>query len=265
MTNTFCRSLAEGIWYKAGVIFSHGLILFGYWPWQLCMASVVHAILGKVSSSLVLDSFMDFLPEETKNLLSQNSGQTSATMLANLSSELQLTEILKSLEDLNQQLDSVGRCHMVWKPLACLLQMTAGLQRASPTLWAGINEDVLVKYRKSLAPTVQSVLDSIRPNFTDERDGRMAEERVANYLESFLWSCDGSMLRRFLIFSTASDVLFPHDSITVEFDSTIGMNRAPRAMTCSKTLTLSRTYISQQEFRNDILSVISHDRPFDSM
>lgn len=223
--------------------------------------------MGAASPTLIRQSLMDFLSEDLKVCLLQllNPG-TFDTITANerlaLLTQLEAKSDVNSSEALANELDMASQCLMYWRHLAFWLQLKAGLT-TSPTLWVGLSEEAIVGYRDTLAPTASKVIQAIEFRFSD--NGRILEERVSHYLESFLWSCSSSQLLNFLSFCTALDILLPFCSINVEFDSTSGLNRIPRAKTCSQTLTLSRNYVCQEDFSTDLVAVLERASVFDSL
>ena len=60
----FRTNYRDSEWFLAGKIFSHGLVMCGYWPWELSAASIVFAITRQVSDHLLLESWSHSLAEE---------------------------------------------------------------------------------------------------------------------------------------------------------------------------------------------------------
>lgn len=69
-------------------------------------------------------------------------------------------------------------------------------------------------------------------------------------------------LTKFLVYTTASDLMPPQTKVYVEFNSTEGEQRLPRATTCTNTLTVSRLYVSQEDLSLCLTNVLSSEQPF---
>lgn len=259
------------VFHTAGIILHHGFVLTGYWPWQLCVASVVEVLVGAPSPALRQQSLLDVLPECMAATTSQLLDPATFSAVPD-EKRMELMRVLEAMSDINsaetfaRELPSISHSLLYWKHLALWLQLRSGLVVASPTLWEGLCEEAIVGYRATLAPSPSKVVAALQFMFADAIPAlRVCEERVKLYLEAFLWASTSTYLQKFLCFCTAVDVVLPPDVIKVEFDSTKGANRLPRAMTCSQTLTLSRCYVSQDEFNSDLFAVIKCASAFDSI
>ena len=211
------------------------------------------AITGSVSRNLALDCLLQIVSkDDEKNLrkLMQPASFSTVTVMTRL-------RILSGLEcrlqvdagNVRTVLEELALLKTVYQPYCCLLQIARGL-RCFPTLWNGVSEEALQHMYSELTPSIEAVIEHMQCEYAEDKECRYAEERVVHFMETFLSSLSRKELEKVLIFWTASNVL--HGSLKLAFNSAEGACRCPHATTCTSTLTVSRLYLTDDEFRLDM-------------
>ena len=102
----------------------------------------------------------------------------------------------------------IGHLACVTGPKAHLENFRVGL-KGSRILWTGVTQQALVNFRKTCAPTLEKVINSLHPEWiVDNARLRVMEERVFQALcEVIGYLSTQGRLRDFLFFVTASDQL----------------------------------------------------------
>ena len=109
-----------------------------------------------------------------------------------------------------------------------------------------------------MVPSKERVLQSL-----EHSEYLMPEQsKVLHFLKAYIGSMDDELLQQFVRFVTASTVS-PQKSIDVQFNSAIGLQRAPSSSTCSSTLFLPTSYRSYSEFRKEFSLVLNHEESFE--
>ena len=123
-----------------------------------------------------------------------------------------------------------------------------------------------MKIIEDARPSTIKIVNLIQPSFSEDRDQRILEERVIQFLEEWITSLTLKQLADLMVFWTASNVLVPNQKFIVEFNSLEGMARRPTASTCTDTLNLSRMYMHRQEFVGDMNIVFMEEsKIFDAL
>ena len=267
LQQSFCR--ADSFYIIVGRILVHGLLTTGYWPQQLSVASVAAASRITVTNSLYRCSFLEFVGEDTRqtllaltdDLFDSVSAEKRLDILSSLESKTDPT----SSEEAKVLVEHLARVHLLVKPFYYLRLIRKGM-KAYLGLFSGVGEEVFSFLRLRGLPTVQKVVDSLKYSFSEERPTLMSlEMRVQGYLENFIRQCEPKDIVKFLVFCTATDILQDQESINIEFNSSQGLSRAPSATTCSSTLSVSRYYISREDFDGDLRKVIREEHAFDAI
>lgn len=264
----YTRVLGSDLFEVAGRVIAHGFILTGLWPYHLCQASIVVALTGSVSPSLAINSFMEFIAPEDQPYLQQLLNPATYSVVSDLTRLRILSQydcrVNVTADTVQGVVQQLAHLHTVYIPFSPLLQLARGLC-AYPSFWSRVSQDTLTELYKSLLPNADKVLAALSVDHSDNIDCRFMEERVVTYLTTFLSSIANEDLQRVLIFWTASNTLCD-EPLKVAFNSCQGLSRRPTAMTCSATLTLSRYYVSQDDFNTDVRAMLTDDaRIFDTL
>lgn len=135
---------------------------------------------------------------------------------------------------------------IIQKPNYITERWNAVLQPLKDVLTNGIDEI----YQK-LEPTTKKVLQLLKdePTTSDER-------AVLGYLKRFIRGLEVTQLKRFLVFTTGSDLMVC-ESLDINFVKVDGLGRRPVAHTCGPCLELPTTYQSFAELREEFSSILS--------
>ena len=135
---------------------------------------------------------------------------------------------------------------IIQKPNYITERWSAVLQPLKKCLSNSIDEVYL-----KLEPTTKKVLQLLKdePTSSDER-------AVLGYLKRFIRGLEVAKLKRFLVFTTGSDLMVC-DSLNINFVRLDGLGRRPVAHTCGPCLELPTTYQSFPELREEFSSILS--------
>ena len=124
---------------------------------------------------------------------------------------------------------------IIQKPNYITERWNAVLQPLKDVLTNGIDEIYL-----KLEPTTRKVLQLLKdePTSSDER-------AVLGYLKRFIWGLEVTQLKRFLVFTTGSDLMVC-DRLDINFVKVDGLGRRPIARTCGPCLELPTTWTSRR-------------------
>ena len=124
--------------------------------------------------------------------------------------------------------------------------------------WSGILRPVrenllkdLENLSEKLEPTTKKVVKMLKCKPAND-----AERLVLSYLKRFVKGLENNQLKRFLIFTTASDLMVC-DHLNISFIKTDGLSRRPIAHTCGPCLELPISYQSFPELREEFSSILA--------
>ena len=151
-----------------------------------------------------------------------------------------------SQDELREHILTMVQCEFLVKPMAILSYMRSGI--TDLVLKTSLPVQRIFELYQVLSPTCANVLKNVRAECEDLRP---EEERVYNFLTVYIGGLDGDQLLKFLHFVTGSTSTPLGKGIMVSFNSSQGLSCAPHASTCNNTLTISTTYESYSEFKNE--------------
>lgn len=245
-----------------GRIVSHAYILVGYPP-ILAAASMAWLTCGRVTGDVLVASLKQYLSEDDANTLQYSLDHPEE--LANKDGPLyaKCCRIVFALDarelpgpsNIHKMLESLASSSLIYKVMWPLMQIRQGLF-CYPLLWGGCGASVLQALTEDMVPTGEKVLRQLQFEHSSSGDLYSLEERVKGYLEEFLLQLSRAELAKLLQFWTASDLLLA-DKLTVAFNSTEGLQQRPIANTCVCQLVLSRLYLSQAQFTENVMRHLS--------
>lgn len=253
-------------WEIVGQIISHAFILHHIFPIQLSLAYMCTLLSNKCTDEILQASFTHYLCEQDR--LAITTARTDF-----VSAKQRLVNIfaanggliLPSPSNYRQQLLQMANVSLLVKPFYAMMQMKHGFS-VHGELWQGWNEQVCRELYRSLRPTTERVTMSITYGFSDNVELRVSEERTKDFLENFLLALTEMELEQMLTFWSSTPLFVQTSTLHVEFNSTEGLVQRPTANTCSSTLTLSRQYMSQKEFNENLKVCLNPDLlVFDTM
>jgi len=140
------------------------------------------------------------------------------------------------------------------KPLGILFTMRSGVPACYHNFWQQFDVDKLFRLYKALNASASSVLQSI----TEPEAMNAAEERMYQFLRTYISNMKEDKIRQFLRFVTGSAVL-TSKSITITFNNLSGIQRHPIAHMCDCVLELPISYPSYPEFEHEFSVLMSEE------
>uniref|UniRef100_A0A1A8L2M6 Si:ch73-30l9.1 n=1 Tax=Nothobranchius pienaari TaxID=704102 RepID=A0A1A8L2M6_9TELE len=250
----------EEEWKSVGRILVKGFQDHGYFPCRLAPAFTVALVFGEhsVSPDLLFESFLFYIsPEErdlvNKALLDDLLGDEHDELIDLL--DRMGAKSIPTRENLKAVLLNVAHKLIIQQPTYALDKMS---QVARTTFAHAFRSQLnIVEMYENMKPTARKVL-----KLFEASPATQAESQSLRYLQQYVRGLDQAGLRKFLRFTTGSDVLCIKN-IEVLFTSLDGVARRPVAHTCGPVLELPWTYLSFPELRVEFDSILSSQRCFD--
>nr|XP_054594315.1 uncharacterized protein LOC129161848 [Nothobranchius furzeri] len=250
----------EEEWKSVGRILVKGFQDHGYFPCRLAPAFTVALVFGEhsVSPDLLFESLLSYIsPEErdlvNKALLDDLLGDEHDELIDLL--DRMGAKSIPTRENLKAELLNVAHKLIIQQPKYALDKMS---QVARTTFAHAFRSQLnIVEMYENMKPTARKVL-----KLFEASPATQAESQSLRYLQQYVRGLDQAGLRKFLRFTTGSDVLCIKN-IEVLFTSLDGVARRPVAHTCGPVLELPWTYLSFPELRVEFDSILSSQRCFD--
>ncbi|KAJ8047916.1 hypothetical protein HOLleu_00033 [Holothuria leucospilota] len=233
-------------WVTVAKIMLYGWNICGYFPSQLSVSFLEISISGKIGSGNLLEDFLSYLSDQEATILK--------SALQDFNSY--------PADDITDVLDTYG-CRTIPNKdnLRTLLSEIAHKEIIqAPAFVSECWSKVLDVLDKSF--TITQVIEKLTPTnrkvsklFTFNNILSAAQEGTKSHLLRFTRELDGVLLRKFLRFCTASD-LMTCEEISVQFNERSGLSRHPVAHTCGCVLELPVTYDNYPEFRSEFKAVL---------
>ncbi|XP_023808456.1 uncharacterized protein LOC111946974 [Oryzias latipes] len=244
----------EEEWKSVGRILVKGFLDHGYFPSRLAPAFTVALVFGEhlVSPDLLFESLLFYIsPEErdlvNKALLEDLLGEEHEELLDLL--DRVGAKFIPTRENLKAVLLNVAHKLIIQQPKYALDKMS----EVARTTFAHVFKSQLKiqEMYENMTPTPRKVLKLLDANPTTQ-----AESQSLRYLQQYIRGLDQAGLRRFLRFTTGSDVLCV-TKIEVLFTPLDGVARRLVAHTCGPVLELPWTYLSFPELRVELDNILS--------
>ncbi|CAC5403144.1 unnamed protein product [Mytilus coruscus] len=258
------RREAADIFAAIGRVLCHMIGLCGILPPNLCRS----LLLSTISDSEIIDQellLQDFLlhvsfPERTlvKRLLSSSHwSERDKDMISSMFQTYGMHSY-PSVENLKNQILDMANSELLDKPNHLCKFLKKGFSDFFvENFFFKLNSMSITNFFASLLPSREKVLDCLK---TDE-NLRADEEVIFYYLQNFIREITFEVLEQFICFVTGSP-LMPTEGIKVTFSNSFGLNRCPRAHTCGNLIDLPVGYVSYQEFRRELTSIVTSDEAF---
>lgn len=259
-------SNAQAIFMKLGRVFSHGFLLTKTIPVRFCQVCIISLLFGedKVSANQLISSFLNFVTTWERDLIIRGlegklMSDDSDDILSLFTRFGMRCAPSNSGEKFRSQVIDMAKSELLYKPCTLLTWMRQGIPEDHyEKVWSTFSPERLTALFDFLVPTTEKVVQAIS---CDDKELCAEQDRMFYFLKSFVRSLDQEQLERFLRFVTGATVT-PRKPITVAFNASSGMRRAPSASTCGSTVFLSTTYESLQEFKNEFIKVLQDDNSF---
>ena len=241
-------------WSAAGRILLKGFQDLRLFPTCLSSAFVTALILGEcaVSDEMLIGSYRAFLSpldaEIINKALCDEMTEEDKEDLLDILSRADCHTVPSS-ENMRETLISAAHKELIQVPKYALDSMAA-TARADLHLLLPTMEAVFALYEET-KPTPRKLIRLIKATPTSR-----GQEQALGFLKQFIRSLDSPTLRKFIRFCTGAEILC-FESLFVEFCAVKkGAGRCPVAHTCGPTLVLPSSYMSYNELRCELSSIL---------
>lgn len=247
-----------------GTVLSHGYIVSGFLPVQICFPVLAAILLGptiQIEDSLLCQSFINHLNyydssiikeaflEQSRHQFSPNIHSRILALLAGFDSRK-----VPSPANLKSTLVCIARHEFLVKPLGAIYAINGGIPAQHRSFWRDMKLECFLKVYLRATASVSSVLGIIiEPPLMDA-----SQSVVYGYLRKYVGNMKNSEVRDFLRFVTGSSALIV-DEISVTFNGLSGLSRRPVAHTCTPMLELPTTYETLVEFSQEFDALLSSE------
>ena len=243
-----------------GRIILHGFILTGYLPTYITPAALFTVFTGRLpSTKYCLDSFISCLDTGDKSLLeraitAESINEETKVNLAAFLGNFGIAVLPSTKECAHQVLSSLAQYILIIKPHYFLHNLNVASNKFAMKIFSATKEEDIANLIMTMVPTGQNVVKILKYQMSEAPYENALEENVRGFLESFLLSASSSEVANFMQFVTGSDLMT--DSILVDFN---GVSDAESMLlnTCSRSLHLSRFFLTYEFFRSVMKRVFS--------
>lgn len=237
-------------WEAIAIFLLKGFMQCNYFPISLSRVFIRVVLHGEKS---VTEE--DLLAELLKFVANDEAHAISQCLSGNLPCESEEIMDILSVYDV-RQLPNDGNIKEIFTKLAHkeIIQKPHYITERWSAILQPLKEnltDRIVEVYLKLEPTTKKILQILKgePSGDDERV-------VFGYLKRFVKGLEGNQLKRFLVFTTGSDLMVC-ESLGINFVKVDGLGRRPVAHTCGPFLELPTTYQSFPEFREEFSSILA--------
>lgn len=251
------------VYSQLGTILSHGFMCCGYLPVRIAFPVIAAILKGPdviIPERVLLESFIDFLSSHESSKLRAAIVESRTTLtpdmrasLIDILSRFECREMPTS-ENVQRLVLTVARHIFLGKPLGVLYCLKSGVPKPYNEFWSSYSVEKMFSLYKSLNATTTSVLALM----DEPKDMNPAEQRIYNYLVSFVSSLKDDELRMFMRFVTGSSAMVAKP-ISLTFNHLTGLARRPISHTCGCSLELSLAYSTFPEFELEFSRVLSSE------
>ncbi|KAL4226851.1 hypothetical protein ACF0H5_014830 [Mactra antiquata] len=236
----------EEEWRAVAKIICFGWTSQGYFPLQLSLPFMEQSIFGLFTTD-VAESFYKVVPDHESKCLRNAITDFSKIDLEELLDVLDAHDVRKSPNQSNiaRIVQEIAHKELIQTPMFVAYCWGDILKNIL------ITEDQLNELYLNLKPSPRSVIKLL--SFPDTMT--IEETSVSQHLKRFVRELDSDHLRKFLRFTTGSDLMIIK-TIYVSFVNVTGFARRPVAHTCSCMLEISSSYESYPQFRSEFISVL---------
>lgn len=252
-----------------GSCLSHGFVLLDYLPISFCLASFCRMLLPpnvEVPDEVLRASFKEFISEADSCFLDKVTAQLASggtlalsgrdtNRLLGFLDRYGCKAVPKTAPALSKYILDIARCELVQRPLHALQIIGEGMKAAHPGLWDDINIGEINNLYTALRPSNECIADML---ITDEEQLPEGDQKVFNFLETWILDAEHQMLAKFLQYVTATKVVLPQSKITVQFNGTYGLATRFSVSTCANTIQLPRTIPTYRQFQDMLTKTLNN-------
>ncbi len=221
-----------------------------------CLCTILLGPSVNISDDILVDAFLEYLPVVDCATI-QKCIQNRAISPLLKSSVISVFSRFGCLEmptvnNILRLCAQIAKHEFTMKPLAALFAIASGVPTQHHQYWSTYSVDSLYKLYLALRVNPAKIVQQIDEPFFHCRN----QEKVFNFLLTFVGSMKRNEAQQFLRFVTGSSVCFAVN-ISVSFNTLSGFTRRPIAHTCSSTLQVSAMYGTYTEFVEQFSQVLA--------
>lgn len=236
-----------------GRIVQHMLVLTGTLPTKLSRVTLMLIARPDINieerRQLLIQDFLNFVNPYLRKLLKKALKQFSALTERELNVMQDFFQSHKfydkpKTECFEEQIRTIATEILVETPRKLIKQMRDGVSpEKHDYFWRNCDFSIFLDMQ---TPTPTKLINCIAtdPYLSNE------ENEVLHYFTMYVNCLDKEQLKK-LIFLITGSFLMP-DNILLKFNDSVGLSQRPLFSTCSRTLTLPKTYANYNELKNDL-------------
>ena len=225
-----------------GKIITHAFILYGVFPIQLCKASLLKYLCGTVDDDILTRSFLEYLPPQEEELLSNFSESTDSQAVIDIFSEFGILN-LPTVENLPELIKKAAKMALIKQPCFNLQALVQGMGK----FWNSVTGDMLQSLYVTTIPTAKKIVECVESNEKGPQD-----QKVTTWLHRYIRSCTSDQLVKFVRFVSGSPSLTPNSKIRIEFVNQAVTSLYPTSKACFKILYIPRQYCSFYQLKDNL-------------
>lgn len=248
-----------------GTILSHGYLTCGFLPSRLPLPIVILALLGPntaVDDGILLKAFLDYVVSYEQEELMAVFQDIRCTSVLSSANRDRLVSILShfnctrmpTVDNIKKLLLDIARNEFCVKPAGALHAIHAGVPIPHIHFWKSHSVQWLHSLYVALNATPTKVLKMIQ----EPRNHDPSKMRVYRFLTQFICTMHENELSNFLRFTTGSSVCSANP-LYLSWNGTTGVLRVPISHSCSRTLELSTTYSTYEQFAEEFGNVLKNE------
>ena len=239
-------------WEAIGKILVHGYKDNGYFPVVLSKSFVSYILFDQNSEKDLLNSFKNYLSPDERKLIDnvlENDDVLDSDEFSDLLEQFKCRTLVKR-ENCQNVLLELARQELIQKPhlMASCWRKSVSTLKQFPVFKTSAS---LEKFYEDLQPSSKKLIAMIEANPIDE-----SEREFLGYLKRFIRGLDTNLQKKFLRYTTGSDVLIT-DKLSIMFVKQPYLGRRPIAHTCGPNLELSSTYSNFGELREEFSNILN--------
>ncbi|CAG9823866.1 unnamed protein product [Phaedon cochleariae] len=234
------HDMKEEDWIAFSKVLIKGFRDVNYFPLKIAPVFIEFCIMGYCKSDILI-SFSKYIGSRDWEMIQTALHDFNSVDLDELIEVLQIMECkwTPTEENFRTLILDIAHKELIQKPMFVIDNWKKMLNNFISF------EDLLKIYEKN-KPIPKNILQSLE--FSEENS-------VSTFLKRYIREANDDLLERLLRFCTGANMLTQR-MITVNFNSSVDLYRAPVGHTCSYTLELSRNYNSFPEFRSEMDEVL---------
>ena len=229
-----------------GEIITHGFILSGIFPLQICKATLKHYLFGSCKEEELFHSFLRFVPEKERTFIEHWDGKSNPQRIIDLLTEYGVFAV-PTLDNLQSLIIKAATIAIIRQP--CFPMQT--IIESMGNFWKHVSIECVDALYKSCEVDPEKFIAVL-----DIEEKCSSDQKITTWFHRYIRNLRKSQLSLLLRFITGSECLSP--SVIIKLIYANGQ-KYPTVKTCFKIITLPRQYNSYFELRDNLNKVI--ERP----